>query len=43
MSSKESSRPFPLASEIEDVPGTEDWEDMYPYYTRRQPGDDEIF
>lgn len=37
------SRPFPLPSEIEDVPGTEGWRDMYPYYTRVQPGDDEIF
>ena len=43
MSSEKNSRPFQLASEIEDVPGTEGWEDMYPYYTRRQPGDDEIF
>ena len=37
------SRPFPLPSEIETVPGTEGWEDMYPYYTRFQPGDDQIF
>ena len=37
------SRPFPLPSEIESVPGTEGWEDMYPYYSLRQPGDDEIF
>lgn len=36
-------RPFPLPSEIEDVPGTEGWRDMYPYYTRVQPEDDEIF
>jgi pyruvate,water dikinase len=37
------SGPFPLPSEIETVPGTEGWEDMYPYYTRFQPGDDQIF
>ncbi|MDX1403679.1 MAG: PEP-utilizing enzyme [Woeseiaceae bacterium] len=43
MSNKKASRPFPLASEIEDIPGTEGWEEMYPYYTRRQPEDDEIF
>jgi len=43
MSDKKNSRPFPLPSEIESIPGTEGWEDMYPYYTRRQPGDDEIF
>ncbi len=43
MSSKNNDSPFPLASEIESVPGTEGWEDMYPYFTRRQPGDDNIF
>ena len=43
MNKKKSQQPFPLPSEIEDVPGTEGWQDMYPYYTRRQPGDDEIF
>ncbi|MEE8344379.1 MAG: PEP-utilizing enzyme [Woeseiaceae bacterium] len=43
MSKKKVARPFPLPSEIESVPGTEGWEDMYPYYTRVQPGDDEIF
>ena len=37
------SRPFPLPSEIETVPGTEGWEEMYPYYTRFQPGDDQTF
>ena len=34
---------FPLPSEIEDVPGTEGWQDMYPYYTRFQPEDDQRF
>ena len=43
MKAKATQRPFPLPSEIEAVPGTEGWEDMYPYYTRRQPGDDKIF
>ena len=37
------SRPFPLPSEIENIPGTEGWEDMYPYYTRRKPEDDVAF
>jgi len=43
MSSHSPRRPFPLPSEIDDVPGTEGWEDMYPYYTRLRPGDDDIF
>ena len=43
MDQRVTSRPFPLPSEIETVPGTEGWEDMYPYYTRRQPADDEVF
>jgi pyruvate, water dikinase len=34
---------FPLPSEIRDVPGAEDWREMYPYYTRFRPGDDERF
>jgi pyruvate,water dikinase len=43
MNKKASDRPFPLPSEIETVPGTEGWEDMYPYYTRRQVADDKVF
>lgn len=43
MDQRATSRPFPLPSEIEAVPGTEGWEDMYPYYTRRQPADDGVF
>jgi len=43
MNSKAPARPFPLPSEIESIPGTEGWEDMYPYYTRFQPGDDDVF
>ena len=34
---------FPLPSEITDVEGTEGWEDMYPYFTRFTPEDDERF
>ncbi len=34
---------FPLPSEIRDVPGTEGWESMYPYFTRFRPEDDEVF
>jgi pyruvate,water dikinase len=36
-------RSFPLPSEIEDIPGTEGWQDMYPYFTRFQPEDDKRF
>ena len=36
-------RSFPLPSEIEDVPGAEGWQDMYPYFTRFQPEDDKRF
>ena len=43
MNRKASDRPFPLPSEIEDLPGTEGWRDMYPYYTRFQPQDDDVF
>ena len=43
MTTKAAHRPFPLPSEIKTVPGTEGWEDMYPYYTRRQPADDKVF
>lgn len=43
MSKQSRERPFPLPSEIEDIPGTEGWEEMYPYYTRKQPADDNIF
>jgi pyruvate, water dikinase len=35
--------PFPLPSEIRSVPGTEGWEEMYPYYTRVRPEDDTKF
>ena len=43
MNSKADRRPFPLPSEIGDVPGTEGWKEMYPYYTRVKPEDDDIF
>src|SRR5215471_14343324 len=36
-------RSFPLPSQIEDVPGAENWRSMYPYFTRFQPGDDQRF
>ncbi|MGH9099128.1 MAG: PEP-utilizing enzyme, partial [Acidimicrobiales bacterium] len=35
--------PFPLPSEVQDVPGAEGWRSMYPFFTRFQPGDDERF
>jgi pyruvate, water dikinase len=34
---------FPLPSQIEDVPGAENWRSMYPYFTRFQPEDDDRF
>jgi pyruvate,water dikinase len=37
------SRAFPLPSEIRDLPGTEGWESMYPYFTRFRPEDDKVF
>ncbi|MFT5321072.1 MAG: pyruvate,water dikinase [Pseudohongiellaceae bacterium] len=35
--------PFPSPTDIESVPGAENWADMYPYYTKVQPEDDERF
>jgi phosphohistidine swiveling domain-containing protein len=37
------SKPFPLPSEIADVPGAEGWRDLYPYFTRFRPEDDKRF
>lgn len=34
---------FPLPSEIQDIPGAEDWAELYPYYTRFRPEDDQRF
>jgi pyruvate,water dikinase len=34
---------FPLPSEIPDIPGTDGWQEMYPYFTRVQPDDDQRF
>ena len=36
-------RSFPLPSQIDAVPGAEGWEQMYPYFTRFQPEDDQRF
>ncbi len=35
--------PFPLPSEIGQVPGAEGWESLYPYFTRFRPEDDQRF
>jgi pyruvate, water dikinase len=43
MDSADPTRSFPLPSEIEAVPGAENWRSMYPYFTRFQPGDDQRF
>ena len=34
---------FPLPSQIADVPGAQGWRDMYRYFTRFQPEDDQRF
>lgn len=36
-------KPFPLPSEVGPVPGAEDWQAMYPFYTQFRPEDDERF
>jgi pyruvate, water dikinase len=36
-------RSFPLPSQIDPVPGAEGWEQMYPYFSRFQPEDDQRF
>ena len=43
MTAPAKSNAFPLPSEIRDVPGTEGWQNMYPYFTRFRPEDDKVF
>lgn len=43
MSDHPAKRSFPLPSEIEAVPGAEGWHEMYPYFSRFQPEDDQRF
>ena len=43
MSDQPAKRSFPLPSEIEAVPGAEGWHEMYPYFSRFQPEDDQRF
>jgi pyruvate, water dikinase len=43
MSRSTAERSFPLPSQMEPLPGAEGWEEMYPYFTRFQPEDDERF
>ena len=38
-----SSNPFPMPSSIGPVPGAENWQDMYAYFTRVHPDDDKRF
>ena len=38
-----SKSPFPMPTSIAAVPGAENWQSMYAYFTRVQPGDDERF
>ncbi|MEJ0042343.1 MAG: hypothetical protein WDM81_09050 [Rhizomicrobium sp.] len=35
--------PFPLPSQIADLGGSQDWQELYPYYTRFRPEDDKLF
>ncbi len=35
--------PFPMPTSIGPVPGAENWQDMYAYFTRVQPDDDQRF
>ncbi|RBY83814.1 PEP-utilizing protein mobile subunit [Geodermatophilus sp. TF02-6] len=43
MSQPTGERSFPLPSQIADVPGAAGWEEMYPYFSRFQPEDDQRF
>ena len=43
MNEKTRKSPFPLPSEIADVPGAEGWRNMYPFYTHFRPEDDQRF
>ena len=43
MSQPSGERSFPLPSQIDPVPGAEGWEEMYPYFSRFQPEDDQRF
>ena len=43
MTHQTSRNPFPLPSQIHDAPGAEGWADMYPYFTRFRPEDDQRF
>lgn len=43
MSRNGGKNPFPLPSEIAGVPGTEGWEEMYPYFALYRPEDDKRF
>ena len=43
MTDQTSRNPFALPSQIGDVAGAEGWADMYPYFTRFRPEDDQRF
>ncbi len=43
MSQTAGERSFPLPSQVAAVPGAEGWEEMYPYFSRFQPEDDQRF
>lgn len=43
MGRKSAENKFPMPSEIATIESTEDWQELYPYYTRFRPEDDERF
>ena len=43
MNRKVKKNAFPMPSEIRAVPGAENWQKMYPYFTHVQPEDDQRF
>ncbi|HUJ53721.1 MAG TPA: PEP-utilizing enzyme [Steroidobacteraceae bacterium] len=43
MSSSSSKAAFPLPSQVESAPGADGWQDMYPFFTRFRPEDDQRF
>jgi len=43
MSQSAGERSFPLPSQVATVPGAEGWEEMYPFFSRFQPEDDDRF
>ncbi|HEY0106042.1 MAG TPA: PEP-utilizing enzyme [Rhizomicrobium sp.] len=43
MGRKDGKNPFPVPSDIGSVAGAEDWQELYPYFTRFRKEDDKLF